>query len=291
MQYDRIDHVVLPVGALEQAATSYERLGLTLTPPTRHRGGTHNRVFFAGDAANEFYVELLGIADVAETRRARGDGFVQAIERGQGLSAVVLRVGDLAAALGALAGRGLGRPSREVFAEDGRTICDVAELADRERALVDVRLVQYPHGAQERYTRHADAGFLRHAFPLKRLDHLAAVAPDLEAATRYWSDVMGVPVAGEVRTPAMIIRQLRIGDAVLELLGPATADSPIAKRPPGLVSMAAFEVADLDAAVAAARAAGFTVPEPAAGALPGTRTATIPAGELAGMAMQLLQYV
>jgi hypothetical protein len=54
--------------------------------------------------------------------------------------------------------------------------------------------------------------------------------------------------------------------------------------------MAAWEVDDLPAAVALARKAGFTVPDPATGVLPGTCTATIPAAELGGVAMQLLQY-
>jgi catechol 2,3-dioxygenase-like lactoylglutathione lyase family enzyme len=129
-----------------------------------------------------------------------------------------------------------------------------------------------------------------HTFALKRLDHLAAVAHDLDAQCRFWEDVLGVPATGEVRTPTMIIRQLRIGDAIFELLGPAGPDSPLHQRPAGLVNMAAWEVADLPPAVAQARAAGFTVPDPAVGVLPGTHTATIPAAELGGVAMQLLQY-
>jgi len=94
----------------------------------------------------------------------------------------------------------------------------------------------------------------------------------------------------EVVTPTLVIRQLRIGDAVLELLGPGSPDSPIWKRAPGLVSMVSWEVADLEAAVQHARAAGFTVPDPAAGLLPGTRITTVPGAELAGVNMQLLEY-
>jgi hypothetical protein len=45
------------------------------------------------------------------------------------------------------------------------------------------------------------------------------------------------------------------------------------------------------AAVAQARAAGFGVTEPATGVLPGTRVATVEGTELAGVNMQLLQYV
>jgi hypothetical protein len=93
-----------------------------------------------------------------------------------------------------------------------------------------------------------------------------------------------------VRTPTLIIRQLRIGDAILELLAPASADSPLHQRRPGLVSMASWEVKDLQAAVAAARAAAFTAPDAAPGPLPGTRISTIPGSELASVNMQLLQY-
>jgi catechol 2,3-dioxygenase-like lactoylglutathione lyase family enzyme len=131
---------------------------------------------------------------------------------------------------------------------------------------------------------------LAHSFPLQRLDHLAAFMPDLQETTRVWTEVLGIPGAGEVTTPAMAIHQMRVGDAVLELLGAAAPESPLAGRPPGMVSMAAFDVADLDAAVAQARTAGFSAADPATGVLPGTRTSTIPATELAGLALQLLAY-
>jgi hypothetical protein len=55
--------------------------------------------------------------------------------------------------------------------------------------------------------------------------------------------------------------------------------------------MASWQVADLDAAVAHARAAGFTVADAATGVLPGTRVATVQGSELAGVNVQLLQYV
>lgn len=290
--YHRIDHVILPVPSLERAAEPFERLGLTLTPPTRHAGrGTENRAFFVGEPESEFYVELLGIADEPEARRTRGDAAVNAWAPGGGLSGIALAVPDMAAALRALAEHGVQREAIAVTATDGRPIGAAAELGIADRAMTEIVLIQYPESPADRHARHEAAGLLDHRFPLARLDHLAAVAPDLDAATRFWTDTLGVPVAGEIRTPVMIIRQMRIGDAVFELLGPATPDSPIASRPPGIVSMAAFEVPDLDAAVAQARAAGFTPSEPAPGVLPGTRTATIPAVELGGIAIQLLQYV
>ncbi len=189
-----------------------------------------------------------------------------------GLFAVGIRVSDVSAAVSHLHDRNV---PTTMFQQ-------APWLTDADRAGAPLVFTNWS------WKRDFDPG---HTFPLKRLDHLAAVAHDLDKQCRFWEDVLGVPVAGEVVTPTMVIRQLRIGDAVFELLGPTGADSPIHKRPAGLVSMAAWEVADLPAAVAQARAAGFTVPDPAAGVLPGTRTATIPAAELGGVAMQLLQYV
>ena len=132
----------------------------------------------------------------------------------------------------------------------------------------------------------------RHTFPLRRLDHLAAITPDLEGPSHVWTTMLGVPIIGEVHVadPRMTVRQLGIGDAIFELLGDPTPSGQLRQRPFGLLSMASWEVADLDGAVAQARAAGFTVSEPTIGALPGTRIATIPAEELAGLRMQLLQY-
>jgi catechol 2,3-dioxygenase-like lactoylglutathione lyase family enzyme len=152
-------------------------------------------------------------------------------------------------------------------------------------------LVEHAKASRDQHTATVPQGDLGHSLPLKRLDHLAAVAHDLDAKTQFWADVLGVSVTGEVVTPTMIIRQLRIGDAILELLGQAAPDSPLYQRPPGLVSIATWEVDDLETAVGQVRRAGFTVPDPAAGVLPKTRTATIPAAQLGGLAMQLLEYV
>jgi hypothetical protein len=55
--------------------------------------------------------------------------------------------------------------------------------------------------------------------------------------------------------------------------------------------MASWEVADVEAAVTHARSANFSASEPATGPLPGTRIATVAGVELAGVNLQLLQYV
>ncbi|MGI8554181.1 MAG: VOC family protein [Dehalococcoidia bacterium] len=292
MRYEAIDHVILPVSTLETAAP-FERLGLQPTPARGETGaGTLNRIVYLGGASNLFCIEFLTLMNAEKFRANHWQPrLLQALEQPHGLFAVVLRVSDLGAALQELQSKGLPASIEESTAPDGNKICNVAFLPEHKQMIVNVGLVQYAQSQDVRQSRLASNGFLDHRLPLKRLDHLAIMAPDLEAATRFWSDTLGIPVSGEVRTPTMIIRQLRLGDAILELLGPATPDSPVAARPAGLASMIAVEVPDLPAAVDQARAAGFTLPDPAAGALPGTRTATISADQLSGMALQLLEYI
>lgn len=291
---ERIDHVVAVVPDLATAAAAYERLGVVLTPETRHaETGAANRACFIGtDPENYSYIELLSVVD--ETRaRASGRGhYADAAARGAGLVSIVFGVSDIAAASAVLHERGLAAPVETIHREDGSKVCDVAQVATPPDVPFRVALIQYPETWQARYTRSVDAGRFAHSLPLKRLDHLAAIAPDLDAATAFWSGIMGVPVVGELRTPAMTIRQLKIGDAMFELLGPSGPESPFAGRPASLASMAAWEVSGpLDDTVAAVAELGFTCPPAEAGVIPGTRRSSIPAGELAGVGMQLLEYV
>jgi len=288
MQIESIDHVVVPVRSLEASGEPFERLGLKLTAETRHRGrGTSNRVFFVGGESNEFNVELLGVHD-AEFANPLYTG---AIERGGGtIARLMLRTTGIRGTIEKLARHGGASVLEQVAREDGTPICEVAEVQGAYLGF-PAGIIQYAEARGSAHARHVASGLLGHRFPLKRLDHLAAMAPDLEAATRWWGEVLGVPVFGEVRAPGIIIRQLKMGDAILELLGPDGPDSRLAGRPAGLSSMCAFEVDDLDAAVALARERGFTAPDPNKGILPGTRVATIAAGELGGLGLQLLEYV
>src|SRR5262249_48837938 len=107
MLYDRIDHVVLPLRSLDEAAARFERLGLTLFAGVRHEGrGTRNRGFFVGEPHSEFYVELLGIEDEAAARTAGLSRYADWAAEDRGLSSVVLRVADIAATAAALTGTG-----------------------------------------------------------------------------------------------------------------------------------------------------------------------------------------
>ncbi len=292
MSIDWIDHVVLPVKSLADASAAFERLGLTLTPPTRHSGlGTENRVFHVGDGPNDFYVELLAVHDAEVARQnPRAAAYLKAIEEGRGLARLMLGTAGIGGVIAGLRGHGIEAEAEPVSREGGAKLCDTAAL-DVPGLNVTAGIIQYIESREASHARRAAAGSFSHDFPLRRLDHLASAAPDLEGATRAWTGMLGVPVFGEIRGTGIIIRQMKIGDAIVELLGPDGPDSRMAGRPPGLSSMCAFEVPDLDAAVALARERGFSPSDPNKGILPGTRVASIPATELFGMGLQLLEYV
>jgi catechol 2,3-dioxygenase-like lactoylglutathione lyase family enzyme len=271
MSYEAIHAAAVAVPNVPLASAAYERLGLHLR---QGRARLDQATVTVGQGGRSFSVHLLATLGA---RHPLAGPLAAALAVRRALFAIALRVTDLDPLCRRLADQGISAAAQTV--EGAR----LAWLALHDRAAADLWLVEPPGEAIPPVPPHS--------FPLKRLDHVATIADDLEPKTRFWEDVLRVPVAGEVVTPAMVIRQLRIGDAVLELLGPTSADSPIRQRPPGLVSMASWEVIDLDAAVGQARAAGFSVPDPTPGPLPGTRIATIAGAQLAGVNMQLLQYV
>lgn len=95
-----------------------------------------------------------------------------------------------------------------------------------------------------------------------KLNHLAIVVDDLDAALRFWRDSLGLSPAGDrqsVPAEAVDIACLTLGDAQIELIQPAADDSGVAKylakRGPGLHHLC-LEVPDLDAKLDALTRAG-----------------------------------
>ena len=93
-----------------------------------------------------------------------------------------------------------------------------------------------------------------------RIAHVGVAVPDLEAALGFYRDVLGLePGAPEVADGATIV-SLRFGGSDVELLSPRDADGPVARflarRGPGIHHIC-YRVADLDAALAACRTAGY----------------------------------
>jgi methylmalonyl-CoA/ethylmalonyl-CoA epimerase len=93
-----------------------------------------------------------------------------------------------------------------------------------------------------------------------RVAHVGIAVTDIAAALPFYRDVLGLaPGAPETADGATIV-SLRLGDVAVELLEPRDAASPVAKflarRGPGIHHIC-YRVADLDAALARCRAAGY----------------------------------
>lgn len=288
---DALDHVVLAVPDLAAAGARFQALGLTLTPQGTHQGiGTANQAFFLPAGDGDFYVELLAVHDREQALAAGFGSLIEKAAAGGGLIRLMLRTSDLAGIRTALESAGIASLTTTVRRGDGSVICEVVRPESMAGGC-EVGIVQYPEAIPDRTERHREQGLFAHTFPLKRADHVAIFVTDLAGASKFWNDVLGAPTVGEITTPAMIIRQIQAGDVMVELLAASSPESPLASRPGGLASMVAFEVADLDAAVAQARERGFTAPDSEPGVIPGTVRSSIPAGECAGLGVQLIAYV
>ena len=95
---------------------------------------------------------------------------------------------------------------------------------------------------------------------LPRIAHVGIAVPDIGAALAFYRDVLGLePHPPEVADGATIVA-LPFGESEVELLAPRDADGPIARflarRGPGIHHVC-YRVADLDAALAICKAAGY----------------------------------
>ncbi|MBL8700480.1 MAG: methylmalonyl-CoA epimerase [Alphaproteobacteria bacterium] len=98
-----------------------------------------------------------------------------------------------------------------------------------------------------------------------RLNHVAIVVPDLEAAARTYRDTLGARVSAPVDLPAHGVTTVfvELDNTKIELLHPLGATSPIAKflaeHPAGGMHHVCYEVDDILAARDRLRASGARV--------------------------------
>ncbi len=95
---------------------------------------------------------------------------------------------------------------------------------------------------------------------ITKINHIAIVSPDLDSATGFWAEALGLPVTriADVPEEAVKVAFLPLGDSNLEILQPTDTESGVAryleKRGPGIHHIC-LEVADIDAALARLKAA------------------------------------
>jgi methylmalonyl-CoA epimerase len=130
--------------------------------------------------------------------------------------------------------------------------------------------------------------------PSPRIAHIGIAVERLDSALPFYQEVLGLsPDHGPETQDGATIVSLPFGDSAVELLAPLTPDGPIAKflakRGPGIHHVC-YRVADLDRALAAARAAGYRVvdAEPRLGA-GGKRIAFLHPKSTAGILIELTE--
>jgi catechol 2,3-dioxygenase-like lactoylglutathione lyase family enzyme len=288
----QLDHVIVAVEDLEAATRTFSAL-LGLPPAVRsaHPRGTRNALFLFERGP---YLELLAAWDapVQGSSAAALRRFLA--ERGEGLFGLALAPDDLDAAVRRLRALGfdISDPVANAAAnEDGRvrewrgawmpaTAGDSSFLVEHRGW--DWRAELRPGSLPGRVSSGAVA-----------IHHIAFVVPDAGAASAAWDERFGLP-----QTEAVISERLgarvnihAAGGAAVRFVATIRSQGPVAERigrhGHGLWSLG-VAVRDLDAAVAAVRAAGIDARGPEAGLLPGSRAARIDPAAAHGVAVCLL---
>ena len=127
-----------------------------------------------------------------------------------------------------------------------------------------------------------------------RIAHVGIAVKSIDALIPFYRDVLGLPDAALDDSDGARIAGLAAGDALVELLEPKDARSPIAKflekRGPGIHHIC-FTVDDLDATLARCRQAGITLIDetPRLGA-EGKRIAFLHPKSTGGILIELSEY-
>ena len=126
-----------------------------------------------------------------------------------------------------------------------------------------------------------------------RVDHIAVVVPEIEAALEFWHDALGLPLehVEELSEQETAVAMMPVGETEVELLQPTTETSGMAKymakRGPGLHHIC-FEVDDIEATLAELKAKGMQLinDEPVIGA-GGKRVAFVHPKSSSGVLVEL----
>jgi methylmalonyl-CoA/ethylmalonyl-CoA epimerase len=126
-----------------------------------------------------------------------------------------------------------------------------------------------------------------------RIAHIGIAVNDIGDALRFYREILGLEAHEPELADGARIVSLPFGESEVELLEPADPGSPIARflerRGPGIHHVC-YRVPDLDAAVAACRAAGYRLVDdvPRAGA-GGRRIAFVHPKATAGILLELTE--
>jgi predicted enzyme related to lactoylglutathione lyase len=119
------------------------------------------------------------------------------------------------------------------------------------------------------------------------------VTRDLERAARFYGDVLGLPLAGEISMPGIgLVRRYAVGASTLRIFVPEATPAQDGSGE-GFASRTGIRyltlaIANLEETVATVAAAGFNVPMAPKPLRPGVRVAQIEDGD--GNTIELMQH-
>jgi methylmalonyl-CoA/ethylmalonyl-CoA epimerase len=130
---------------------------------------------------------------------------------------------------------------------------------------------------------------------LTKINHIGIAVRSLDEALPFYRGNLGMAFTGieEVAEQKVRVAMLRVGESMIELLEPTTDDSPVAKfieKYGSGIHHIAYEVADIEAAIAALQAAGSRmIDEKPRGGAHGTRIAFVHPKSSNGVLTELCQ--
>lgn len=130
---------------------------------------------------------------------------------------------------------------------------------------------------------------------IRKVEHLGVAVTDLAQASRFFTDVLGLPLSKEETVEGQSVRIAfhRVGETKLELLASTTPDGPIArhieKRGTGIQHVA-FHVDDIESALREVRAKGVrTLTEAAERGAEGSLVCFLHPKDTAGILIELVE--
>lgn len=294
----QLDHVIIGVSDLDAATGTFATL---LGRPAAVRSdhptyGTRNALFLFDEGP---YLELLGLQE-----GGAGGSFVTPLRdfltsKGEGLYGLALAPDDIDAAVERL--RSLGFKVRDAAPGTGVSADGRAREWRNTRLAPDVwhgsfSLLIEHHGWDWRTDLRVPPVPERADSAATGIHHVVFDVIDAATASALWAERFGL-TCSEVIVSEAFGAEVRIhpaGTATIEAVGPTRPDGAVAKRMAARggegLSQVAFAVADVDAAVAAVRAAGLAISDPAPGVLAHSRVARVEPGSAHGTAVQLIQF-
>ncbi|HSL48826.1 MAG TPA: VOC family protein [Candidatus Deferrimicrobiaceae bacterium] len=232
----RVDHVMICVPDLAKGIETYTRLGFTVYPGGSHTGrATHNAIAFH----DEDYLEILSIRDRSAVVPGSPDAsLAEYLDQGGGFRIVSVQSDDLAADVAAMQQRGVDVGE---IRDGGRRTPEGQELRWRAaflgpRDALPIFFIQHLTPLAERKAHAVRLG--AHPNGVMRAERVYIAVPDVAAAARTYSRVLGRPVPaiqrGTVIKADMAVFDLGpTGLTVAQPAEPGPAAEALARRGPG----------------------------------------------------------